>query len=279
MKTISLVSFNEESAFCTYLQKSFPKQTDAFEEDDSLATKNEITLPPDFSHIRKTPSPKYPPLQTRNVKKEICLWFFKGNCRFGSECRNVHEKCTPQISNAQPVAKIFQPVAKNVRRKFGEEFQPVAKNVRRKFVEEFQPVAKACRICPDSAVSSLGSESDFELDSNCATDNEDQHRFAGVYILVDGQLQFVPGVASSDPDGLVCWDFNTKFGCTYPNCSWEHRPCRTTKAHPTKFGRICSPQHGLRNMQKENDELMKDQKRKLRNLGFLLNSCSPHYAF
>eukprot|EP00493_Phyllostaurus_siculus_P020786 UN21111 len=63
-----------------------------------------------------------------------------------------------------------------------------------------------------------------------------------------------------DPDVLVCWDFNTKFGCTYPSCSWEHRPCRTTRAHPTKLGRICSPQHGLRNMQKENDELMKDQK-------------------
>jgi len=239
MKTISLVSFNEESGFCTYLRKSFPRQTDAFEEDSfeiENPTKNEITPPPGFSHIRKTPPTSPSPI--RNAKKEICLWFLKGNCRFGSKCRNVHENRMPQISSAQ-------------------------------FDEEFQLAAKACKLCPDSPISSLGSESDFELDSNCVTDNEDQERFPGVYILVNGRLEFVPDVSSSDPDVLVCWDFNTKFGCTYPNCTWEHRPCQTTKAHPTKFGRICSPQHGLRNMQKENDELMKDQKRKLQNLGFL----------
>jgi len=238
MTSVSLVSFNGDSALCTYLRKSAPQQID---DSLQLRTKNEITPPPGFSRVRKDPSPKSPPSPLRIVKKEICMWFLNGECRFGSNCRNIHEFRTP----AQYDEEIFT-----------------------KLYEEISPLSKTCKVCPDSPVSSNGSETDFELDSDCATDNEDRHRFPGVYIIVDGQLQFVPDVNSSDPDILVCWDFNTRLGCTYPQCTWEHRPCQTTKAHPTKIGRICSPQFGLQNLQKEHEQ-MKHQKRKLQNLGFL----------
>jgi len=269
--SLSLVSYNENSAYCTYLLKSFPKGTPELE-DVSPDKKDEITPPPGFPPLREAPpspikmlsstktppsplilgSPMAPPSplklcsppspkKTSTGDKEICVWFLNGNCRFGSRCRNRHEVRTPQNSRAQ-------------------------------YDEDFPALTKTCELCLDtldSPISSIGSESDFELDSNCDIDDKEETRFPGVYVVVDGQLQFVPDVSSSDPDLLVCWDFNTKFGCTYPGCTWEHKPCQTTKAHPTKFGRICTPEYGLRNLQKEHDKLMEEQKRKMENLGFL----------
>jgi len=253
MKSVSLLSVDDGSAYCTYLRATKVSHSKEFDEhsqdeDSILRFDDEDDAPPPaplgFRSFGKSSCPPSPTcssvsseFECRIAKKEVCVWFLNGNCRFGSRCRNSHGNHCRQSHDAEFA----------FRSRRSKPYEP----------------------CPDSPISSIGSESDFEGDSHSVTDEDFDNRASGLYVAVNGELQFVPDVKTSDPDLLVCWDFNTQFGCTYPGCTWEHRPCNTTKAHPTKFGRICSPEYGLRNIQNENDQLMKHQKEKMINLGFL----------
>lgn len=256
MKSVSLLSVDDGAAYCTYLQST--KVSNPKESEDEISIlrlpnaagaddKEEDDAPPPMPLGFRSFESSCPPSPTsssvnsefacRTAKKEICVWFLNGNCRFGSRCRNSHGNDCDQSYDAEL----------SFRSRRSKPYEP----------------------CPYSPISSIGSESDFEEDSHSVSDEEFDNRASGLYVAVNGKLQFVPDIKTSDPDLLVCWDFNTQFGCTYPGCTWEHRPCNTIKAHPTKFGRICSPEHGLRNMRDENNKLMKHQKEKMMNLGFL----------
>lgn len=130
------------------------------------------------------------------------------------------------------------------------------------------PPAEVSFDSPDSPLSSVGSESEFDQWSCYDVEEDPCPSERGMYVVKQGKLVFVPDVCRTDPDFNVCWDFNTKYGCSFPGCAWKHQPCSTTKAHPTKIGVVCDPRFGRDNM-KKNTDLEDEQTAKLKEMGLL----------
>lgn len=63
----------------------------------------------------------------------------------------------------------------------------------------------------------------------------------------------------NDKDYDICWNFNTVYGCTNPNCRWSHIPCSQVREHPFDSRMKCDPVYAQKHIAKEREKLQLKQ--------------------